>query len=620
MINTLSYRISFPSTGKVFSQNLVFEPGLTIIRGPNETGKSLILEMIRYALFGVSALRADRADYELLDVNMTFDVGDKAYRVSRTGNKAFFNGKEAVGTAAVNKKILEILGYDLDVFDIACAAMQGDLDKLTKRMRPGERRKMVEEVIGLTAIEGEEKICRTKGNALKKQYETEESKLVAPEPPEKPDNYESSNILEALYHTQMKVEAEREQLLRMKEPVPPEQPVRPEFSDDVGDYEQWRLRAEAERSTIERTLRTIPSATRTRQDVEQALWFYEQKALGPRTTHSKDDLLRWRDSWQTLGAVGTVVQCPRCHAEFDPKTATIIDLPEEPPISLREVNNELLAIERWNGYDKPIVESTDLSEEEAHEQLKAIDQEPLRNELLSSLGAIPDLPSRAEELEASRLYHRQRERYEARCESYERELKQWNEAQERLKKLGAEPDLKAWEARLKESRLYEEQLRRYEVDKNVYDKAQSDLADLKAKSEGYFKGAEALKDVRLEAKQHLVPSLSRVASHLLSEMTDGKRSCIEVDEEFEVVVDHQPVRTLSGSGISVVNLALRIALGQVLTQKITPIFLADEIDHDMDAERAAATHESLKKLTNMLDKVIVVTHKDIEGDHLIVLE
>ncbi len=619
MINTLSYRISFPSTGKVFSQNLVFEPGLTIIRGPNETGKRLILEMIRYALFGVNALRANREDYETLDVNMTFTIKDKEYRVVRNANKAFLNGKEAVGTAAVNKKLLEILGFDLDVFDIACAAMQGDLDKLTKRMRPGERRKMVEEVIGLTKIEEEEKTCRSEANAVKRLIENDEKKLVTPEPPEKPEQYELSEVLEELYVRQMKVEAERDQLLSLKEPAGPEPPVRPEFNDDVEEYEKERVQTEARRYELERTIRTIPTTTRTRQSIEQASRYYEQKALGPRATHSESELIRWRDEWQTLNAVGSLVQCPRCHAEFDPKTATVHELPTEPPISLREVNSELLAHERWRGYNQPIIESTDLTKEETNEQLEAIAKESLRNELLDSLSAIADLPSRAEELERSRLYYRQLERYNGQLDRYEKEVEAWNAAQERLKKFGTGLDPSLGE-RLKESRTYEEQLRRYEVDKSAYDQAQDELKVLRDKSEGYMKGAEALKDVRLEAKQHLVPSLSRVASHLLSEMTDGKRSKVEVDEEFEVTVDGQPVRTLSGSGISVVNLALRIALGQVLTQKVTPIFLADEIDHDMDPERAEATHKSLRKLTNMLDKVIVVTHKEIEGDHLIVLE
>lgn len=618
MINTLSYRISFPSTGKAFSQNLVFKPGLTVIRGPNETGKSLILEMIRYALFGVNALRGDRADYDILDVTMTFTAKNSEYRIVRNGNKAFLNGKLAVGTAAVNKKILEILGFDLDVFDIACAAVQGDLDKLTKRMRPGERRKMVEEVIGLNSIEEEERTCRAEGNAIKRMVEADESKLVPPKPPEKPERYESSSILEELYHAQVKIEAEREQLLTMTEPVPPQEPAKPEFNEDVIKYEEQRKKIEAERATIERTLRNIPCATRTRQDTERALLFYEQQALGLRPKYREDDLIRWRDDWQTIHSVGNLVRCPRCDAEFDPATATLIELPQEPPIPLREVNSQLLATERWRNYTKPIVESTDLTEEEAHEQLKAIDQAPLRHKLLDSLGALADLPSRAEELERSRIYYGQLERFEGQRDRYTRELKAWQQSRKRLATL-PHADL-SLEARLKESRTYEEQLRRYEVDKLAYEEALREIVNARASSEGYFRGADALKDVRLEAKQHLVPSLSRVASHLLSEMTDGKRNKVEVDEEFDIMVDGQPVRTLSGSGVSVVNLAIRIALGQVLTQKVTPIFLADEIDHDMDPERAEATHKSLRKLTNMLDKVIVVTHKEIEGDHLIVLE
>ena len=618
MINTLSYRISFPSTGKVFSRNLVFKPGLTIIRGPNETGKSLILEMIRYALFGVSALRGDRSDYDTLDVNMTFNIKDAEYRVVRHGNRATLNGRLATGTAAVNRQILDLLGFDLNVFDIACAAVQGDLDKLTKRMRPTERRKMVEEVIGLNAIEEEEKTCRSESNTLKRLIESQETKLVKPEPPEKSENYESSTVLESLYRRQLMVEAERTQLLSLAKPTPPQQPVKPEFDDDVEQYELQRTKNEVKREEIERALRNIPTATRTRQDTERALRFYEQRTLGPRPTYSESELSTWQTAWQSIRAVGDLVQCPNCNTRFDPKTNTLYELPKEPPISLREVNQQLLSWERWRNYKGDIVESTDLTEEEANEQYQAIIQEPRRNELLDALSSITNLRNRAEELERSRLYYRQLERYRGQCDGYERELKQWQEAQTKLETF-PEPD-PTLEQRLKESRIYEEQLRIYEVNKLAYDEEINGVANLRSSSEGYMRGAEALREVRLEAKQHLVPSLSRVASHLLSEMTDGKRQQVFVDEDFEVTVDGQPVRTLSGSGISVVNLSLRIALGQVLTQKVVPLFLADEIDHDMDPERAASTHESLKKLTKMLDKVIVVTHKNIEGDHLIELE
>lgn len=618
MINQLSYRISFPSTGKAFSQNLTFAPGLTIIRGPNETGKSLILEMIRYALFGSAALRGDRTDYDILDVNLTFSVKNEDYRVVRHGNKATLNGKLAVGTAAVNRKILEILGFDLDVFDISCAAVQGDLDKLTKRMRPGERRKMVEEVIGLTTIEEEEKNCRSESNSIKRIIEAQSSRLVEPEPPEKPQNYESSEILEALYRQQIMVEAERAQLLSMKEPEAPIKPAKPEYNDDVDVYETRRMDYANERQNVERTLREIPRATRTRQDIDRARLYYEQQELGPKPIYSRSDLHLWQDAWQTIQTVGAVVRCPKCSTEFDPKTNTIHDLPPEPPISLREVNAELLGWERWGNYNKEIVDSTDLTKEETDEQYQALLQEATYNKLCDTLSAIPDLPSRAEEAERRRVYLKDLEIYEALVKRYESELDTWNESRQRLEKL-PERDTSI-ELQLKESRTYEEQLRQYEVNKSSYDNEKKELDNLQAKADGYIKGAEALKDVRLEAKQHLVPSLSRVASHLLSDMTDGKRSRIEVDENFDVTVDSQHVRTLSGSGISVVNLALRIALGQVLTQKIVPLFLADEIDADADAERSQAIHASLKKLTKTLDKVIVISHKDLQGDHNIILE
>lgn len=618
MINKLTYSISFPTTGKAFSQDINFKPGLTIIRGENETGKSLILEMIRYSLYGVEALRANRTDYDVLDTNMTFTVKGEDYIVIRSGNKATLNGKLAVGTAAVNRKILDILGFPLKVFDIACAAMQGDLDKLTKRMAPAERRKMVEEVIGLTAIEEQEKECRASGNALKRVVEATENKLVRPEPITIPDGYENSDILDEEYRTQLRVEAEREQLSRMIEPVAPVPPSKPEFKDDVYDHEQQRMEAENERQALERTLQGLPAATRTRQDIDDVRRYYAQKRLGPKPRYTSEELAKWQDAWFQINAAGESVECPACGVEFNPSSSTIHRLPEVPQIALREVEEQLRYTARWAGYNEPLVQETDLTEKEADNEDYLLSQTARRDQLLDTIGAVPNFPSREEEAQARRFYEREWDIFTAYRESYETRRREWTETQGRLASLPqSDGEL---ETRLKNSRMYEELKRRYDADVLKYTESMTSLSEDRDRSEGYFKGAEALKDVRLEAKQHLVPSLSRVASSLLAEMTEGKRTKVEVDEDFEVVVDSQPVRTLSGSGISVVNLALRIALGQVLTQSVVPLFLADEIDHDMDQARAEATHKSLKKLTGILDKVIVVTHKDIQGDHTIILE
>ena len=51
-----------------------------------------------------------------------------------------------------------------------------------------------------------------------------------------------------------------------------------------------------------------------------------------------------------------------------------------------------------------------------------------------------------------------------------------------------------------------------------------------------------------------------------------------------------------------------------------PIFLGDEIDKDMDGERAAATHTTLQNLRQFLKQIIVVTHKeDFVADNLVTL-
>ena len=118
-------------------------------------------------------------------------------------------------------------------------------------------------------------------------------------------------------------------------------------------------------------------------------------------------------------------------------------------------------------------------------------------------------------------------------------------------------------------------------------------------------------------KSHLLPSLNKVASTLISQMTNNQRKSIVIDDEFEILVDGQPVNTLSGSGKAVANLAVRIGLGSVLTNKIFSVFLADEIDASMDEQRAAYTAQCLQNLTSVIDQIILVSHQKPEADHQI---
>lgn len=81
-----------------------------------------------------------------------------------------------------------------------------------------------------------------------------------------------------------------------------------------------------------------------------------------------------------------------------------------------------------------------------------------------------------------------------------------------------------------------------------------------------------------------------------------------------------PINVLSGSGKAVANLAIRLALGQILTNKMFSVFMADEIDGSMDVDRADYTANALKRLTGLISQVILITHKRPEADHMIELK
>jgi len=139
--------------------------------------------------------------------------------------------------------------------------------------------------------------------------------------------------------------------------------------------------------------------------------------------------------------------------------------------------------------------------------------------------------------------------------------------------------------------------------------------ELTEKSTEFLKAREIIQALKISVKNHLLPSLNAVASTLLSRMTGGERYEVVVDEDFDIMIDGQAVNTLSGSGKAVANLAIRIALGQILTNRVFSVFMADEVDAAMDDERASYTAQALRRLTETITQVIQVTHKHPETDH-----
>lgn len=628
MLQLLDYSVEFPTTGRSFQNRIEFAPGLTAITGRNEAGKTLVVEMIGYALFGKDALRGLASDYRNLTVTLALQVRDEEWAIVRSKKEEFtVNGEVvAVGAQAINAEVPKRLGFDLKVFNIACAAQQGDLGALTE-MKPTARRQMVDQLIGLDLLEGIEKECKAEA----KTNETVAMSLLAsqsqPVEPTQPEGYVDSETLEAKLVEVQAHERERLSLLQIQLPVQPEQPLAVGCTDVemLEQHEAGRQAALRELASLQGQLRGMPAPTCSREDLERAVAYQayadECARRGLPPTRTLDDLnhLFAVKSAKDRVALVKQVECPNCDHEFHPGVSAEDEAlaAEDLPISGAEITAEFRRHQLWA---EPLAEVEPFQLPNLKQEITAHAYADERAGLVAAIEAFSVPLDRSAELRAARAYQSELAVYTERAGQYSRELARYEDAQSRLSALadrsGEQADL---QGRVAAARHYEQLRAGWFAAAERYEQVRAQADAARQLGDGFTSGAQALKNARARVKQELAPSLSKAASSLLYTMTGGERRHVDVDHDFNITVDGQPLQTLSGSGKSVVNLALRIGLGQVLTSKVLPIFMGDEIDKDMDAVRASSTHGTFQSLREYLAQIILVTHKEVEADQVIQL-
>ncbi|WMC09574.1 AAA family ATPase [Oceanimonas pelagia] len=220
------------------------------------------------------------------------------------------------------------------------------------------------------------------------------------------------------------------------------------------------------------------------------------------------------------------------------------------------------------------------------------------------------------------------DRYQKALEHYQRELVRAQEAQEarraaqeELQQLPDEAELHnaIEEVRAVERRweVYDFAMEQYTTALKKYEQHQAEIERMRVQLKDHQAAQAGIKAVKARVKNYLLPSLNQAASYLVNEMTGGERAQVVIDESFEVEVDGQPLRTLSGSGQDITNLAIRLGLGQILTHKVLPLFMVDEHDAGMDWERATYTHNCLTKITPKIGQLLIVSHKELSAENII---
>ncbi len=125
----------------------------------------------------------------------------------------------------------------------------------------------------------------------------------------------------------------------------------------------------------------------------------------------------------------------------------------------------------------------------------------------------------------------------------------------------------------------------------------------------------AVADLRTDLNETLRPDLSDLGSQLLADLTMGRYTVFELDEDYAptIVDDGEPQPVLSGGEEDVVSLALRLSISQMIAERAgqpLSLLVLDEVFGSLDEERRTAVVDLLRRLADRFPQVILVTHID----------
>jgi exonuclease SbcC len=615
MIQHLKGTATFKNSGATITVDFQPAIGITAVVGPNGAGKTFVAsEFARWLLFGTKALRSTLSSYSRLEGVGMFTIRGETYLISREPKDTSIVQADgialAVGTDEVNKKVVELLGYPLEVFDLCNSVVQGKVSELGDLV-PAKRKAMIDDVLRLTDIKTIEKALRDEATGLRREAEAlERTRKVIPDAPLKPIGYVQSDVLNQQIKeaaaTVKQIQTLTGKLKDVEEPTKPTS-IMPASIDVamVQRHEDDRRALELHRERLEKQL--VDPMPRSLEAIDNAVtrfyWEQERDRRGPRPILTQAEVDEIRHNWDLIeSTVDHPAVCPNCAHEFRTSWAK----PKQPEWSRLDLAIQQRALSAWADPLPPEPTAQDGAYGEAQAMAMRTAWEACK-----ALQALKALEDRSHQLARLRAAQEEWQRYIPALDAYESQ-QEINEAiNEEIDQLGPEPDLEGLYRQMMKAQTYEQDLQRYEL--AVEDERTLGLTiAMKLKLAEQFKeGSTELADARAELKSYLSPALSREASELIFDMTNGKLKTIVVDDDMEISVDGQLLETLSGAGKTVANLALRLAFSKVLVADAFPVFIADEIDGDLDIERRGATIEAIRSLKKHFKQIILITHRDV---------
>jgi DNA repair protein SbcC/Rad50 len=654
-----------------------FPDGVTVIVGLNGVGKSTLFEAVAWTLYGPNATRTSTeqikrdgaAASEPCRVELDFIFDDDAYHVVRemsgknlaASGSATVNGKLVVnGAEVLSKFIQKRLGMDWKSFYTSIFAKQKELNTLSS-MNPSERRQLILRMLGINAVDEIISQIRSDTRERKTLIENLAGDLA--------DEHGQNKITLYQQEIQRRQRDLKEYTHRLEELQKQHHQVQVELGRRKKDCEtrkdsyekllsgarqleekksafEKKQRLENEQQQLEKslgerqeTLQKIQGQLLLFKTLEKELQDFEKQL--ERNTNALQSVIKKREQNSTLTSrlradvkelsvkkhsiekIGPQAKCPTCDrvlgdqqkklitaftADIGKKNREIERLGDEQRTLQGDYDRfcrEKQALQKKNMFLRSRVGEREKTLGTIQHVTREMDREKQQADRtkkdLKSLGAVD-----FDEKQYRSIRTRVNEAYTL----YQESLGKLDDIKEKQHKIAVE--LKGQEG---DKKLIDQQIKTFE--KNI-----EDLQRLEKKLEAERKEvqhqsmlSEVMESFRTYLISQIRPMLSAHASELFDELTDGKYSQIELDEDYDLLVyDHGApygIERFSGGEEDLANLCIRLAISEIITERAGSVFqfvILDEIFGSQDQIRKQNIIKTLNGFSSKFKQIFLITH------------
>jgi DNA repair protein SbcC/Rad50 len=668
---------------------IAFPDGLVGIIGSNGSGKTTIVEAIGFALFGSRALRGKVEDVRTravpvksgrgkkeqeLTVGLALEHEGTVFKIERTLSdaKLFIGGEPqavAVGNRDVSARVASIVGMNYEEFLSTYCTEQKGLEFLSGKKGATEREKFIVRMMGYDRLEEVQEAIRADRKEkravltgyeaslgtreeIERRLETERADLVTA----REKLAEASQVLQksegefsTIRERMVKLEDLRSRASKERESVQSSRVRVEERRRRISDIETAVGNAREELARFLKALSAVGSLEEALSSVRRQI-ATERETLTSKQGEARACELEWRESvskaraelevaktqfsqlerrGEKLGELSGGADCPTCGQalgeSFEQVRKHFVAEQRELAKRVRELGR--CAKEREEKPERLIALADEVSGVET--RIRALEAKLHELNLCGQLQVKIDGLAKEREVVSGEfsLAQENMERAEQRLtdlhfsdEEYLREKGGFDAAQRLVEvarlqrvRLEGEVNTKAAMVERSESELVKFGERAVEVERLRREVRVCDECD------------RIVTEFRKFVNSSIRPRMAELASEYLADLTDGRYSSVELEDDFTptVVEDGEAKRVISGGEEDILNLCMRISLSHMLAERAGQHFsllILDEVFGSLDEGRRGNVLALLEKLRNRFEQIVIITHLEDVKDgvqHLI---